>query len=121
MTSKSFISVVAESTCLKRVTVCELFNADGRLIARESNRCNPPNGICARATVRQGKEGYAVTAECNWAHAEARALDECIGNPVTAIVYGHDFACPECERKLRAAGVADIQIIPKYDGVGIRG
>ncbi len=114
---KPWVTVIAESTCLKRVTVCELYAADGSLLARESNRCDPPNGLCCRIGVSNGKSDYPSHTNCNWTHAEVMALRSCEGVPVKAIIYGHDFACPDCEDKLKARGVTSIEMVPERCGV----
>lgn len=118
--NKPFINVAAESTCLKRVTVCELFAADGSLLARESNRCDPPDGKCCRLETQNSRGDYPSHSDCRWTHAEAMALRACDGRPGHAILYGHDFVCPDCEAALRAAGVSVITVFPKRDGVGLR-
>jgi len=115
-----FAQVVLESTCQKRVTVCELFSADGALLARESNRCKPPGGVCQRLGVSNGQVDYPDASPCNWTHAEMVALEACRGVPTKAVIYGHDFACPSCELALRTAGVEQIEIIPVREGTGPR-
>lgn len=117
---KSWNEVAAESTCLKRITVCELFDADGILLARESNRCDPPDGKCCRLGTQNGQADYPSHSDCRWTHAEVMALRACKGKPGHAVVYGHDFVCPDCDTALRAAGVGVITVFPKREGVGIR-
>lgn len=116
-------TAAAESTCRKRVTVCVIYDEAGRALACESNRCDPPNGECTRMGVVNGKEGYPSTSTCNWSHAEARAVAALFlgwGPERTAVLYGHDFVCPDCEAALRAAGVTKIHVVPQTQGVGVR-
>lgn len=114
--SMAFADAVAASTCLKRVVVCELYDERGRLLATESNRCSPPDGICARLGQRDQQAAYPVESSCGWEHAEQRALAALYNDdaPHRAVIYGHDFPCPDCERSLRAAGVMlfDVQQAP---------
>lgn len=119
---RDFRVVAGESTCLKRVTVCQLLerhapdNSYDRdwwlIVASESNRCEPPGGVCSRLGKRDGQSDYPSESPCNWTHAEIRALAAIPTgtNPTRAIIYGHDFPCPDCERALRAAGITDIEI-----------
>jgi len=108
---KSFEDVLAESTCQKRKTVCELYDADGNLLSRESNRCNP-DGICHRLGVVQGKDNYDKSSNCNWTHCEINAIKSLPkdNKPIKAILYGHDFYCDKCEDALRLAGVKIFEI-----------
>jgi deoxycytidylate deaminase len=110
---KSFQQAHAESTCQKRVTVVELYDAAGNLLARESNRCAPEGGTCHRLGVVQGKENYDVHSHCNWTHAEINALAALPkgARPYTAKLYGHSFYCDACEAALRAAGVQKLLIM----------
>jgi deoxycytidylate deaminase len=83
------------------------------LLAFESNRCDPPDGICRRIGRTDARELYPVESECNWTHAEImalRALDE-NAKPVKAVIYGHNFACPSCEAALHSAGINQIVIV----------
>ena len=118
---KTWLQVKAESTCQKRVTVCEIFDKNGKLLARESNRCNPHGGVCERLAVTNGKADYP-DAQCNWSHAEIEALNAVPDGeqPFRAVVYGHDFACPQCEVKLREAGVVVLDVVPQAEGCGPR-
>ncbi len=115
---KSIQDVIKESTCQKRVTVCELYNYTWGLLSRESNRCNPEGGTCHRIGVVQTKTNYDKESSCNWTHAEIMALNALPKNqtPYRAIIYGHSFVCENCEKALRKAGVKQIKImseIPK--------
>lgn len=116
---KTFENVIAESTCQKRVTVCELYDWNGMLLCRESNRCNP-DGICCRLGVIQNKDNYDKNSNCNWTHAEIMAISALpkhlsggIIKPHKAIVYGHDFICDSCEEALKDAGVEELIIESK--------
>lgn len=111
-----------ESTCHKRVTVCEIFDQHGTMLARESNRCNPEGGSCHRMTTSNTREAYPKDSECNWTHAEIMAINalSASARPYSAFVYGHDFPCPSCEAALRARGVALIECISGRQGVGVR-
>lgn len=112
-----------ESTCRKRVVVCELYDIHGKLIACESNRCDPPGGQCTRMGVVNGQADYPAESTCNWTHAEIMAL-QAVGSsnaPHRAVIYGHDFPCPRCEASLRAAGVVVIEVENRgLAGVGTR-
>lgn len=114
----------AQSTCQKRVTVCVISGAFGRVLAVESNRCAPEGGKCHRLGVVQGKAGYPSDSTCNWQHAERRAVNALgpTDKARRAEIYGHDFPCDDCEQALRRAGVKDITCIPLLDGgiVGLR-
>ena len=104
--------VKAESTCQKRVTICEIFDKEGNLLSRESNRCSPDGGICHRLEVNQGKDNYDVNSQCNWHHAEQRAVSLLpIGsNAYRSVLYGHSFYCDACESALRGSGVEILDI-----------
>jgi deoxycytidylate deaminase len=105
--------VVSESTCQKRVTMCEIFDSAGNLLARESNRCSPSGGICHRIGVTNTKQDYPRESYCNWTHAEINAINalNTLDNPHKAILYGHTFLCDNCEAALKAAGIKEIIII----------
>ncbi len=111
-TLKSFDFVTTQSTCQKRVIVCEIYDAQGVLLARESNRCNPEGGTCHRLGLVQAKEGYDVNSSCNWTHAEINALAALPAGaqPHKAVVYGHTFFCSPCEQALRDVGVVLFEI-----------
>lgn len=111
---KTFNEAVKESTCQKRVTVCEIYDKLGNLLSRESNRCNPDNGVCSRLGVVNTKSNYPSIG-CNWTHAEINAIDnlEVYHEPYKAILYGHDFLCDDCENALKAVGVLELEIISK--------
>lgn len=114
MSVRSFEEVVAESTCQKRVTVCEIFDADGNLLSRESNRCNPKDHICQRLGVTQNKQNYDTESTCNWTHAEINAITKLPkdSKPYRAIIYGHSFYCDPCENALRSIGCKILEIQP---------
>ena len=109
---KEFDEIVAESTCQKRITICEIYDQYYNLLSRESNRCEPDNGICARIGTIQNKENYDVHSQCNWTHAEIRAINALpIGtDPEYAVLYGHDFYCDACEKALKKVGVTRLDI-----------
>ncbi len=110
-----------ESTCQKRITVCVIYDKEGSILACESNRCSPDNGICERLGIVQNKEGYGEK-NCNWTHAEVMATKALPKNskPYRAIVYGHDFICIPCEKVLHEYGIEKIEIIPSGYGTGLR-
>lgn len=115
------LKIAAESTCKKRSVVCVLLSEEGEILACETNLCFPLKGCCTRLNTVNQKVDYPAVSDCNWVHAEVRALS-CLeedDKPYTALIYGHNFVCPECERKLRAAGVKDIQLI-HLEGVGLK-
>jgi deoxycytidylate deaminase len=113
--------VAAESTCQKRVVVCELYDEAGALIARESNRCRPTGGVCCRLGVVQTQANYTGN-ECNSMHAEIRAILQLTADdrPVRAVVIGHDFPCGECEAALLRFGVTIIEVVREAPGCGPR-
>lgn len=109
---KSIEQVLAESTCQKRKTVCELYDEAGDLLARESNRCNPVGGICHRLGVVQNKDNYDTSSNCGWTHCEINALRHIPegSRPYRAVLFGHDFYCDNCEQDLRTAGVEIFEV-----------
>ena len=109
---KSIQEVAKQSTCQKRVTVCEIFNEDNECLARESNRCSPEGGTCHRLGLIQGKDNYDVNSHCNWTHAEINTIKALPENckPHRAVIYGHDFFCDNCENELRKVGVTIFEI-----------
>jgi deoxycytidylate deaminase len=113
---------VKQSTCAKRVIVCALFDASDKLIALGSNKCEQPENGCPRIGKVSERENYEPTTACAAVHAEIDALGKVPENkePIRAEVYGHEFACLDCEQALKAAGVQDITIIPKGYGTGLR-
>lgn len=122
MKMKSLATVAAESTCLKRVTVCTILDRAGDVISMESNRCNPPNGQCARLGLSQDKPDYSTQCTCNWEHAEVRAIAALDKDavPSRAIVCGHEFCCPACEKALNGIGITDIEVVPDAPCTGVR-
>lgn len=110
------------SNCQKRVVVCILYDKDDNIVGTGFNSCTPPEGVCARLQMTQGKTGYTGT-ECNSTHSEAQALfnmNKAGKKAVRAEVYGHNFACGACEKLLHEAGIYDIKIIPEGFGTGLR-
>jgi deoxycytidylate deaminase len=111
---KSIEQAKAESTCQKRVTVVQIIDEKGYIVACESNRCAPEGRTCHRMGVVQGKENYDTHSHCNWAHAEINAINALPegAKPKKAILYGHDFYCQPCEDALRAVGVTEFKVKP---------
>ncbi len=120
------------SNCQKRAVVCVLYNDTGQAIACGWNLCCPPDGVCPRIGVQQKKATYSNEG-CQALHAEEGALGALYDanierfilrlpaiKAVRADVYGHDFACPSCEQKLKQAGITTINIIPSGLGTGLR-
>lgn len=109
---KTIATARAESTCQKRATVCVIYDVDDDILACESNRCAPPNGICVRIGVSNTKADYPVESSCNWTHAEQRAVAALPrgSRPHRALLFGHDFYCDACETALRAAGVVVLEV-----------
>lgn len=109
---KDLKEVLGESTCLKRATACEIRDREGNTLSFESNRCNPPEGKCARVGMIQGKAEYPSQSSCNWEHAEIRAIKALPegSKPYRAILYGHLFFCNNCEDALRRAGCEQLDI-----------
>lgn len=116
-------AAAGESTCLKRVTVCVLLDDAQTVIACESNRCDPPNGICQRLARKDQQETYPVTSSCNWTHAEIRAIRSAPWDAVPSVarIYGHEWPCPTCEEALRNNGIERIEVFPGFAHVGLRG
>lgn len=114
---KSFQEALEESTCHKRAIICEIFDINGKLLSRESNRCNPEGGKCHRLGISQNKDNYDTTSHCNWTHAEIMAIMNLPSDsvPYKAVIHGHDFACEKCEIELKKAGVGVIQIFKPED------
>jgi deoxycytidylate deaminase len=110
---KTTAEAIKESTCQKRVVVCELYGADNVLLARESNRCSPEGGICHRLGLSQSKENYDKESSCNWTHAEINALNSLPqgATPYRAVIHGHSFFCDACQEALGKAGVKVFEII----------
>lgn len=108
---KTYTEAVQESTCRKRLVICEIYNEAGELLARESNRCDPEGGKCRRIGVVQGKQDYPYESECNWTHAEIMAIRALPpdATPKSAVIYGHEFACNSCQSALSAAGVEYVE------------
>lgn len=119
---KSFEIVTQESTCQKRTVVCELFDEQGELLARESNRCTPNGGICQRLEVHQNKDSYDVVSHCNWTHAEIMAINALpVGSqPYRALLRGHDFYCIQCENSLKKVGIQIFGILSSSDHYKIK-
>jgi len=122
---KSFHQVSQESTCQKRVTVCELLEpmrGSWQVVARESNRCDPLGGTCHRLGRADVQATYPSSSDCRWTHAERMAIAAIpFGRrPTRAIIYGHDFACPECVQALTAVGVTVIEIGRARTTVGLK-
>lgn len=109
---KTFEEVKQESTCQKRITICEIYDKDNNLLSRESNRCEPTNGVCARVGVVQTKDNYDRNSFCNWTHAEIRAISSLPvqSQPYLSVLYGHDFYCDSCEEALKKAGVIELTV-----------
>jgi deoxycytidylate deaminase len=120
------LAEAARSTCQKRVVVCALYDRAGTLLTCESNRCVPPAGGCPRLGVVATREGYPEMAECQWEHAETRALGALPDDarPYRAVLYGHTFVCPACEASLQRFGVTEVEVspdLPEFHGqVGLR-
>lgn len=108
-----------ESTCLKRMTACALLDEEGELLALASNRCSPPKDGCPRLGLIPERETYPDQVTCNWEHAEMRALSQIKPDkrPITMYLFGHDWPCPQCEEKLRSAGVKYINVYNKVGGL----
>ncbi len=110
---KTLEEAAAESTCQKRLVVCEIYDEFGKILAVESNRCSPTGGLCHRIGIVQTKSDYDVTSACNWTHAEVMAIRALPGgrhHPYRAVIYGHDYPCDACDMALRRVGVETIDI-----------
>lgn len=102
---------MAESTCQKRRTVCEIYDLDWNLLSRESNRCDP-GGTCHRLGLVQGKGNYDSLSSCNWTHAEIMAIKALPAGsrPYRAVIHGHNFYCDACEKALREIRVQILHV-----------
>lgn len=113
---KTHEEVAKESTCQKRLTITEIYDDKGNLLARESNRCNPSGGTCHRLSLVQSKSEYDTESHCNWIHSEINAIKslpkDC--RPYKAICYGHTFFCDACEQELRNIGVVEFETQEHY-------
>ncbi len=108
---------MAESTCQKRQTVCEIYDLDWNILSRESNRCSP-DGTCHRLGLVQVKAGYDVVSLCNWTHAEMMAINALPERvrPYRAVLHGHNFFCDACEQALRSVGVRVLYVsVPDFE------
>lgn len=107
------------SNCQKRVTVCILFDTENRPAGFGYNFCAPPTPICPRLGLSQTKEKYTGT-ECETIHAEIMALRSTHPKrpPISAVLYGHDFVCLECEEALKKARIKNIQVVSEGYGTG---
>jgi deoxycytidylate deaminase len=103
--------VMSESTCLKRITVCEIYDKAGNLLSRESNRCDH-GGECKRMGVTNTKSNYPADG-CNWTHAEVKSIAAVPkgSNPYKAVLYGHSFYCEPCETALKSVGIKILEIV----------
>lgn len=92
--------------CLKQLTRCVIVRADGRRY-EATNDCEAA-GLAECPRVAAGcpsGEGYEL---CGSRHAEANAAAlaaESADVPGTAYLYGHDWACRDCQHALAAANV----------------
>lgn len=116
---KSHVVAASQSTCQKRLVICEIYDINGQLIARESNRCKPGDEGCHRLKKSQDKENYSEESDCGWIHAEINAIESAKKNakdaiPYRAILYGHNFICFACEKALNEFGVYKFNIIPEH-------
>jgi len=100
----AMMSALMESTCQKRKVICILLDKDEKIVAIESNHCNPPNGVCAQLNMVTAKETYPPN-RCNSEHAEVRALKLAKRMPKYAVLIGHKFLCDDCERLLTSYGI----------------
>lgn len=99
-----FQKTINASTCQKRAVVCILVDKNEKVVAVESSRCSPPNGLCPRLSLVTNKENYPPNL-CNTEHAEVRALKLAKRIPKRAILIGHTFFCDDCERLLKSYGI----------------
>ena len=113
ITKEELGKVINDSTCLKRSVVCILVDKDERIVAVESNRCSPPNGVCPRLDLVTCKENYPAN-RCNSEHAEVRALKVAKRMPKRAILIGHRFFCDDCERLLTSYGI-ELSVLGEID------
>lgn len=107
------------SNCQKRATACVLFDAENRPAGFGWNFCAPPVSGCARLKMSQSKAGYTGT-ECETIHAEIMAIRSAHPKrpPVSAVLYGHDFICQQCEDALRNFGITEMRVMPNGYGTG---
>ena len=98
--------------CEKRTVICRLYDANGVLISRGHNQCDPPGGRCARLGYIEMEQGYKGKG-CNSIHAEIDAISKLPEGtqPLNAVLEGHDFACRDCLSALHKAGVVLLEVI----------
>ena len=101
---KTLKYTASESTCQKRQTICDIYDEQGVLLSRESNRCNPTGGVCHSIN-------KDTTFGCSWVHAEINAIYRLPNHshPYRAVLYGHSFYCNACEAALKKAGVVILE------------
>jgi deoxycytidylate deaminase len=116
-------------TCAKQTVTCWLRPSSWHKVVRNgmdcdpvggANACDNPQSTCPRAP----GEGYekCQTVCGQQGHAEIQALRHAreLGIDVTgyeAHIYGHYYACEQCARALRDAGISVIHI---YMGTPIK-
>jgi deoxycytidylate deaminase len=105
--------------CLKRTVVCVIMDANSKVIGVGRNQCAPPLKMdeawrqrreCARIGIQSKQEGYDGSG-CNSVHAEIYAIasmDTSGVRPFHALIMGHEFACDDCTKALKDAGVSTI-------------
>lgn len=98
--------------CAKQTVVAVIETADGRTFAG-TNACRNPQNVCPRdlAGFKTG-EGYELCLDVcqQTGHAEKNALEAAGKHAQGAVmrIYGHAYACAECTRQARSAGITDL-------------
>lgn len=90
--------------CLKQTVVCVIVRDDGRRY-EAANLCAVDGlSVCPRAGLPSG----ALYELCQPVHAEAVVALLAADSsevPGTAYVTGHEYLCPDCQRRLAAVNV----------------
>lgn len=102
--------------CAKLEVFCKLYLSNGRSVTG-TNNCRNPQEVCPR----QPGEGYekCKTICDQVGHAEQVAADaaEHLGYSLVgaeAVVFGHSYACRECQERLFGAGVTGLRCIANW-------
>lgn len=97
-------------TCAKQTVLCKLVFEDGDHVVG-TNWCDRPQEACPRDPGEDytkcktvcGQRGHAETIALRLAGARAQGA--------RAFVYGHTYACRDCQEALFGAGVVSLSIV----------
>lgn len=96
--------------CAKREVRCVLVDRiSGHDVVGE-NWCRNPQKVCPREEGEGYEKCKTICQQDN--HAEEDALRQLNGDAYGyhAILYGHDYYCPSCQKALFAAGVQALRL-----------